>query len=66
MVDLFLQVLDNTSSGDNAFTFGLGLTAEALVQTTLGFNTIQEYLEHAGSFVATDRLLVVGNGYIRF
>ena len=52
---------NNTSSGDNAFTFGLALTSEALVQTTLGLNNTA-VSGTAGSFVATDRLLVVGNG----
>ncbi|WP_298516988.1 hypothetical protein [uncultured Kordia sp.] len=56
---------DNTITGSFASAHGRNLTAESLLQTTFGtFNT--PVTGNASTFVATDRLFVIGNGSADF
>lgn len=51
------------ASGTVSSTFGLGTTSESFAQTTLGlYNTEMPVTNGSGSYVADQRLFVIGNG----
>ncbi|AXG68307.1 head domain of trimeric autotransporter adhesin [Kordia sp. SMS9] len=52
---------NNTTSGAYAMSLGIQLTSESLAQITLGTNNTG-VTGNAATFVATDRLFVLGNG----